>query len=85
MIRTNTLAEYAELVYHFTDLLLAAIRSGDLDEIEEMLAEIKAFLPPDGVDPSVALAVVLAAQIDPSRSAEDRLSWVRGFDPAVAA
>jgi hypothetical protein len=81
-VRAPTLAAHAETLAYFTDHLIAAARSADLEEIEAAVEEIRAFQPPDGFDPVTALAVVLAAQIPPSVSVETRLAWVRQLDPA---
>jgi hypothetical protein len=82
---SNTNREaYAEELLHRSELLVGAIRDDGPDELLAHLAAALRLKPPPGVDPVVALVTVLAAQIDPDTTAEQRLGWVRRFDRAAA-
>jgi hypothetical protein len=81
----NGLAEiYAEQLLHQTKLIVGAIRFHGPDEVLRQVDLALAMEQPPGIDPAVALAVVLAAQIDPDTTDEQRLGWVRAFDPEAA-
>lgn len=75
---------YAEELLHRSELLVGAVRDDGPDELLAHLAAALRLKPPPGVDPVVALVTVLAAQIDPDTTAEQRLGWTRAFDPAAA-
>lgn len=82
-MRAPTLAAHAECLYTFADHIITALRTGDLEHIEEVLEEVRAFQPPHGINPVTALVVVLAAQINPTVPVEQRIAWVEAFDPAA--
>lgn len=72
---------YAEELIHRSELLVGAVHDDGPDELLAHLTGALRLKPPPGVDPVVALVTVLAAQIDPDTTAEQRLGWVRAFDP----
>lgn len=71
---------YAEELLHRTQLLVGAVHDDGPDQLRAHLAATLRLKPPPGVDPVEALVTVLAAQIDPDTTAEQRLGWVRAFD-----
>lgn len=81
-MRAQTLAQHARVLAGYTDRIVDAVHTGDLDVITRVRDQVRQLLPPHGFDPADALLVVLAAQIDPRIPVETRLAWVRDFDPA---
>jgi hypothetical protein len=77
-------ALYAEDLLHLTEQIVGAIHFDGPDEIRAHVAAALRLAPPPGVNPVEALVTVLAAQIDPDTTAEQRLGWVRAFDRGAA-
>jgi hypothetical protein len=83
--RFSTPAErYLEDLIHRSKLIVAAVRDDGPDELLRQIDLALAMQQPPGVDPAVALVTVLAAQIDPDTTDEQRLGWVRAFDRGAA-
>jgi hypothetical protein len=80
----RTAALYAEELLHLSELVVGAVHDDGPDQLCAHIAAALRIAPPPGVDPVVALVTVLAAQIDPDTTAEQRLGWVRAFDRAAA-
>lgn len=78
---TTPTERYLEDLLHRSKLIVGALRDTGPDELLRQIDLALAMEQPPGVDPAVALVTVLAAQIDPDTTDEQRLSWVRAFDP----
>jgi hypothetical protein len=76
---------YLEELLRRSKLIVEAVRDTGPDELLREIDLALALEQPPGVDPAVALVTVLAAQIDPKATDEQRLGWVRQFDPMTAA
>jgi hypothetical protein len=72
-------AGYAEQLLHALSLFVGAVHDEGPAERRAALSAALRLTPPSGVDPVEALAVVLAAQIDPDLTGEQRLGWTRRF------
>jgi hypothetical protein len=81
--RTPT-ERYLENLLHRSKLIVGALRDDGPDELIRQIDLALAMRQPAGIDRVVALVVVLAAQIDPDTTDEQRLGWVRAFDPGAA-
>jgi len=77
---------YAEQLLMHSKFIVGAVHDQDPREVIRQVDLALALEQPPGVDPAVALATVLAAQVDPDTTDEQRLAWVRAFaTPGVAA
>jgi hypothetical protein len=81
---TSPIEAYTEQLLHRSKLIVGAVRDGGPDELLRQIDLALAMRQPDGIDPAVALIAVLAAQIDPDTTDEQRLGWVRAFDQGAA-
>jgi hypothetical protein len=79
-ITAGATERYLEDLIHRSKLIVEAVRDTGPDELLRQIDLALAAQQPDGVDPAVALITVLAAQIDPKATDEQRLGWVRQFD-----
>lgn len=77
---------YAEELLIRSKFIVEAVHDHGPREVLRQIDLALAVEQPPGVDPAVALATVLAAQVDPDTTDEQRLAWVRAFaTPGVAA
>lgn len=82
--RTPT-ERYLENLLHASERIVGVVRDDSPQAVREAIDRALILKQPPGVDPVEALVTVLAAQIDPDTTAEQRLGWVRAFDPAGQA
>jgi hypothetical protein len=69
---------YAEQLYRRSLAVIEAVHDFGPEDVQRAVDLALADEAPAGVDPAVALAVVLAAQVDPGSKARDRLGWLVG-------
>jgi hypothetical protein len=81
-MRAPTLAQHCRVVAAYTDTIVAAAHTGDLDIIGHVRDQVRTLQPPHGFDREDVLLFVLAAQIDISVPVQQRLAWVAKHDPA---
>lgn len=81
-------ADYLETLAPLAVRLVCAVHDEGPASTTATLAAIAALPRPENIDPMTALAVILAAMVDPERSVDDTLGWVRNLDhdsnPAAA-
>lgn len=70
------LAGYGEQLLALSERIVGAVHDDSLDAIQAAVDRALIQPAPPGVDPAVALAVVLAGQIDPDTTATQRLGWL---------
>lgn len=70
---------YAEQLLLRSKFIVEAVHDHGPAEVIRQIDLALAMEQPTGVDPAVALATVLAAQVDPDTTDEQRLSWVRAL------
>lgn len=78
-------ADYAATIRAWSERIVGAVHD---DGPEQVLAHITAALripPAPGVDPVVALVTVLAAQVDPEASPDERFGWITAAQRALPA
>jgi hypothetical protein len=73
---TDERAAYAEQLFHLAALVIGAVHSDEPDEIRQAVDHALAHPAPADVDPAVALATILAAQVDPDAPTSTRLGWL---------
>ncbi|QYN41090.1 hypothetical protein K1T35_47975 (plasmid) [Pseudonocardia sp. DSM 110487] len=73
---------YAERLLHISKLIVGAVHDDGPDMERKHLRAAFRLEPPSGIDPVEALVTILAAQIDPKATTEQRLGWVRRFGSA---
>jgi hypothetical protein len=71
-----TREEYAEALLPLVMRLVGAVREEGPGTIRAVLNAVRATPAPDGGDPMEALAVVLAAAVDPEKPVSELLGWV---------
>lgn len=74
---TTTRAHYMATLVPLAMRYVAAIHDEGPDAASEILESIYAVPRPPGVVASRALSTVLAAMVDPTRTQEELLGWVR--------
>lgn len=67
---------YADQLRHAAALIIGAVHDEGPGAVQEAIDRALIIPAPGNVDPAVALITVLAAQVDPTASAETRLGWV---------
>ena len=85
MKRFPTLAAHCRAVALYSDVIVAAAHTRDLDVIGHVRDQVRTLQPPHGFDREDVLLFVLAAQIDISVPVEERIAWVLAMDPAEVA
>lgn len=82
--RAETLAGHSAAMALASDQIVTAVQAEDpdLDRIEQAIKQALSLLPPHPFSPAYSLAVVLAAQVDMSRTLGQRLAWVADLVPA---
>lgn len=78
------LPDYAANLVPLAMRLVATVHDEGPQEVAGVLAAIRALEPPPGTDPHAALAVILAAAIDPARTTEELLGWTRPLGGPIA-
>lgn len=79
------LGEYLDHIERHSDVIVHAMRTGDGRRIARLI-DLALIVPaPENVVPDHALIMMLAAQVDPDASREQRLGWTDGLGPAVPA
>jgi hypothetical protein len=78
------LDQYTETLIPLAMRLVATIRDEGPAEVAGVLAALRALPAPDGTDPADAIAVVLAAAIDPDTTADRLWGWTRQFGGPTA-
>jgi hypothetical protein len=77
--------EYAETIAPIALQLPAAVRSGDPHAVTKTLTNINNIPAPAGINPSHAVAVILAAAVPPNRTTAELLDWTTTLpEPAPA-
>lgn len=76
--------EYAESLVPLAFRLAGAVRSQDRDQVDSAFAAVNDLPVPDGINPAIALAVTLAAAVDPTRDANELLDWTKTIDTTAA-
>jgi hypothetical protein len=76
------LAAHCRAVAAYSDAIVAAAHTGDLEVIGHVRDQVRTLQPPHGFDREDVLLFVLAAQIDISVPVQQRLAWVLAYDPA---
>lgn len=74
---TMTPEQYTETLIPLCMRLVATVHDEGPDAVAGVLAAIRALPAPDGVDPADAVAVVLAAAINPNLTANALWGWIR--------
>lgn len=72
--------QYLETVVPLAARLVATVHDEGPDATDAVLDAINAVPAPDEVRADAALAVILAAMVDPNRSPHDLLAWTLAFD-----
>lgn len=74
---------YAEALRAVSEQLIGAVHDEGSAEVRIHIARALAMQTPHGVDPVEALAVVLAAQVDPDAPTSRRLGWVEALSADI--
>lgn len=69
-------AAYAEQLLHHSALIIGAVHDLGPDDSARAIDQALILPTPDGIDPAVALATVLAAQVDMDTATSRRLGWL---------
>lgn len=81
---TNLHPEYAKQLLHLSELIVGAVHDPmNLSDLPNAIDRALAHPAPFGVDTAVALAAVLAAQIDPDSTATQRLARLQIIPASV--
>jgi DNA-binding CsgD family transcriptional regulator len=72
-----TKERYAEALLPLATQMVEAVHDGGPDGLLDIVQQARALPAPDGVDPDIALAVILAAMVDPTQGLERLLGWTR--------
>lgn len=75
-------ALYAANLLHLSERIIGAVHDDGPDELSRLIDQALIIEAPPGIDPAVALVTVLAAQVDPDTTAEQRAGWVRDLGRA---
>jgi len=70
------LAGYSAQLLRLSQRIVGAVHDEGTDAIQQAVDRALIVPAPPGVDPAVALAVVLAGQINPDTTATQRLAWL---------
>ncbi|MCA1195110.1 hypothetical protein [Saccharopolyspora sp. 6V] len=81
---TPTMQRYAASLATIAARLVGAVHDDGPDERDRVLTDARALPAPPGVDPAAALAVTLAAMVDPTRTAGELLAWCAALDGGAA-
>lgn len=75
---------YTNVLTALAARVVAAVHAHGPAGVASALADARALTAPRGVDADGALAVVLAAMVDPTRAAEDLTAWTACLDGGAA-
>lgn len=75
---------YAAVLTALAARVVSAVHAHGPAGVAAALIEARALTAPRGVDPDGALAVVLAAMVDPARKVEDLTAWTACLDGGAA-
>jgi hypothetical protein len=78
-------ALYAANLLLLSERIIGAVHDDGPDELLRLIDAALIVEAPPGVDPAVALVTVIAAQVDPDTTAEQRLGWVRDLGRVTVA
>lgn len=81
---TTSLERYAEQLRFASERIIGAVHDDGPAAAQEAIVRALILPAPPGVDPAVALCAVLAAQVDPDSTPEERLGWTRGLEGGAA-
>lgn len=67
--------QYADRLIHRAMRIVAAVHDEGPDAVYAAICHALSLKPPDGTDPVTALAVTLAAMVDPTKTASELFLW----------
>lgn len=69
-------AAYAEQLHHHSARIIGAVHDEGPDAVQQAIDRALIIPAPPGMDPAVSLITVLAAQVNPEATTQERLGWV---------
>lgn len=72
--------QYAETLVPLAMRLVGAVRDEGPETVHAILHAVRTRPAPEGVDPIEALAIVLAAAVDPEKPASELLGWTENIE-----